>query len=537
MKKILIIVSIFGGSIFLPSCQDFLEEELVSDVSSDTYFDDAEGFNAAVNASYSFLRDFYAREQGASFTVFGTDLYTQGNDGDRKGVNSYDARLNATETFLGDIWSDHYRAINQINAVIDLSEEIVDEDLDQETRDQRVAEVHFLRALFYFNLVRLFGDVHLTLEQTEGVETEANRTPASEIYSQAIIPDLEAAIATLPATQSDYGRATKPAAEHLLSLVLLTRGYQDYAAADDFQRAANLADNVINAYNFSLLENFGNVFSQDNQINPEVIWSVQYTEDPLTNGGGNHMHLYFLMEYDKLPGMTRDVENGRPWKRFKPTTFLLDLWDRDIDVRYEQSFKHAFYANNPGNLPEGVELGDTAVYMPGEEVSQEFRDNKPYMIVTPSEYTTRVYLTLSKFLDNKRPDRQAVQGSRDWIMMRLADTYLLAAEAYINLGQPETAAERINAVRVRAARPEQEEAMMITAADATLDFLLDERGRELVGEMHRWFDLTRTNTLIERVNAYNPDASGNAQEFHRLRPIPQNQLDRTAGGYAQNPGY
>ena len=122
-------------------------------------------------------------------------------------------------------------------------------------------------------------------------------------------------------------------------------------------------------------------------------------------------------------------------------------------------------------------------------------------------------------------------------MMRLADTYLLAAEAYINLGQPETAAERINAVRVRAARPEQEEAMKITAAEATIDFLLDERGRELVGEMHRWFDLTRTNTLIERVNANNPDATGNIQPFHRLRPIPQNQLDRTAGGYAQNSGY
>ena len=386
MKKIFITLITFAGMTLLPSCQDFLEEELVSDVSAETYFVNEQGFEAAVNAAYSFLRDFYAREEGATYTVFGTDLYTQGNDGDRKGVNAYDTRLNANEEFLGGVWRDHYRAINQINAITTNFAANI-EGLDPAVRDQRVAEVRFLRAIFYFNLVRLFGDVHLTLEETEGIETEANRTSASEIYSQAIIPDLEAAIATLPTTQDDYGRATQPAAKHLLSLVLLTRGYQDYAASDDFARAAALADEVISDYDFALLESFENVFRQDNQLNPEVIWSVQYTEDVLTNSSGNRMHLYFLMEYDKLPGMTRDVENGRPWKRFRPTSFLLNLWDRDIDVRYEQSFKHAFYANNPGNLPEGVEIGDTAVYMPGEEVSQEFRGQQAVLDYHPQ----RVY--------------------------------------------------------------------------------------------------------------------------------------------------
>ena len=79
--------------------------------------------------------------------------------------------------------------------------------------------------------------------------------------------------------------------------------------------------------------------------------------------------------------------------------------------------------------------------------------------------------------------------------------------------------------------------MQITATDVDLDFLLDERGRELFGEGHRWWDLVRTGKLVERVRLHNEQAAGNIQDYHTLRPIPQNQIDRTVGGYAQNPGY
>lgn len=524
------------GVILLPSCESFLEEELVSDVSASSYYVTEKGFEDAVNATYSPLRAYYAREMGASLTVFGTDTYRNGADGSHKGINQYDSRLNARdEAYFRDLWQSNYRAINQANAVIRRAEEI--EELPTELKTSRIAEVRFLRAVYYFDLVRTYGDIHLTLEETIGVETEATRTAASEVYSQAIIPDLEFAIANLPAVQEDYGRATQPAAKQLLSKVLLTRGYKSYAQSDDFSRAAELAESVINDYDFALLENFSAVFDQSAQLHSEVIWGVQYTTDPLINGPGNNMHLYFLMEYDVLPGMTRTTDNGRPWKRFWPTDFLLGLWNRDMDVRYEQSFKQAFYANNPGSLPEGVNIGDTAVYLPGEEVSQEFRDSKPYLIITPSEYTEKLFPTLSKFLDPNRPDRQAEAGSRDWMIMRLAETYLIAAEAHINMGNKEEAAEHINVVRRRAAREGMEEAMEVTAAEVDIDYLLDERARELVGEMHRWFDLTRTGTLVDRVRAHNPQAAPNIQEFHNLRPIPQDQIDRTEGTFGQNEGY
>jgi hypothetical protein len=121
--------------------------------------------------------------------------------------------------------------------------------------------------------------------------------------------------------------------------------------------------------------------------------------------------------------------------------------------------------------------------------------------------------------------------------MRLGDTYLLRAEARLQQGDTEGAAEDINVIRRRGAVDPQEDDLMIDASMVDLDFLLDERARELVGEGHRWFDLTRTGTLVERVREYNPQGGPNIQPHHVVRPIPQDQIDRTQGGYPQNDGY
>ena len=134
------------------------------------------------------------------------------------------------------------------------------------------------------------------------------------------------------------------------------------------------------------------------------------------------------------------------------------------------------------------------------------------------------------------PNRQH-EGQWDFYLMRLGDAYLLRAEAHLKQSNVAGAAEDINVIRRRAAWPGQETAMEITPAEVTLDFILDERARELAGEGHRWFDLNRTGTLLERVRLYNPDAAANIQEYHRLRPIPLEQIDRTQGDYPQNPGY
>ncbi|MEM6842645.1 MAG: RagB/SusD family nutrient uptake outer membrane protein [Bacteroidota bacterium] len=566
MKFKISIITLAIVAFFGQSCEDYLEEELVSDVSAGSYYTTVQGFEDAVRATYSWMKPFYGVERGFTMTVFGTDVHTNGADGGHKPINFYDTELNAEQNMMRDTWRDFYRGINQANAVINRAEGI--EGLDEEVKNQRFAEVRFLRALYYFNLVRFFGDLHLTLEETEGVEIEARRDPASEVYAQAIIPDLEFAVNTLPATQNDQGRATKPAAEFLLAKALLTRSYQPFGDGNDLARAEALLTSVIDNYGFQLADNYLDLWGLDTlavpvnigsaEDNPEIIFAVQNSKQQVDEGldnQGHRGHLYFLMEYDKLPGMTRDTENGRPWKRFRPTEYQLSLWNRTIDRRYDETYKHVWFSNSEGNIPTDeagnrlYELGDTAVFIPGPMEADRWdgaaKQSVPYVVITPEPqfdgdnrfYNEIWYPTLTKFIDNTRPNRQHTQGQRDFYLMRLGEAYLLRAEARIQQGNAGGAAEDINVIRRRAAWDGMEAEMEITPAEATLDFLLEERAREMDGEGHRWFTLTRTGTLVERVRAHNPQGAPNIQDYHILRPIPQEQIDRTFGGYPQNSGY
>ena len=547
---------------FSQSCEDYLEENLVSGVSAGSFYITPSGFEAAVAATYAELKPFYGQERGFTTTVFGTDLYTNGRGGSHKMLNFYDGAFSPAEPMIRDTWRDFYRGINQANAVINRSTSLTN--VSEQLKSQRIAEVRFLRALYYFNLVRFFGDIHLSLEETVGVEITAERTPAGQIYLEAIIPDLEYAIENLPAVQPEYGRVTKPAAQFLLAQVYLTRSYQQFGNGDsDAREVTTLISSVINDYNFSLLSDYGSLWDINNEKNPEVIFAVQNNKnqvDEQLDTFGHRGHLFFLMEYDIVPGMRRDTENGRPWIRFKPTAFLLSLWDREVDSRYDKSCKHVWYSNNVASIPRWTSndasngyvsanlvgqpkfsLGDTAIFLPGPGKNSEWTADKigkaPYFVVTERIYDERYYPTLKKWIDPTRPNRQHVEGQRDHPLMRLAEAHLLRAEANIILGNLTGAAEDINAVRRRGAWPGMESEIQINSSEVSLDFLLDERARELVGEGQRWFDLARTGKLIERVRLHNPEGKLNIQEFHILRPIPLEQIDRTEGGYRQNCGY
>lgn len=560
MKSRLIILTVLMAAFVSQSCEKFLEEELVSDVSASSYYTTASGFQDAVNATYSYTKFLYGPERGFTLATFGTDTYRNGADGGRKALNRYDGGLNPDQSYFRDYWNRSYQGINQANAVINRSKDLP---IDDALKNARIAEVRFLRGLYYYVLVRTFGDVHLSLEETQGVEIEANRTSQSEIYSQAIIPDLEFAISNLPDEQDDYGRATKPAAEFLLAEALLTRSYKSFADGGDATRAESLFSNVINNYGFKLLDNYADLWDINNQKNEEIVFNIINSKaqvDQGIDGEGHRGHLYFLMEYDVRPGMTRDITNGRPWKRFRPTNFLLDLWDRNNDARYDHTFKHAWISNNAGNIPVWTSeeaaaghvdaglvgqpkfaVGDTAIFIPGPGADAKWDADRQakarYMVITRDEYTLKLFPSMNKWIDATRPDRQKTQGQRDYVLMRLGNAHLLRAEARLKQGNSAGAAEDINLVRRRGAWPGKEDAVVITGGDVTLDFILDERARELVGEGVRWYDLVRTGKLVERVRLHNEDGAPNVQDFHNFRPIPQTQIDRTQGGYEQNCGY
>ena len=551
MKKFRFLLSFLAIAAFT-NCEDYLDENNIANVTASGYYTTAAGLEDAVRATYGIMKEYYGPEIGWTMGVFGTDTYRAGADGSHKYMARYASGHNSEARYMRDTWRIFYEQVNQANAVIARADGVTD--MDASLKTKRIAEARFLRALAYFNLTRHYGDIHLTLEETEGVEIEANKTSASEIYSQAIVPDLEFAIANLDENPSDYGRASVPAAQFLLAKALMTRSYTSFAGGSDAASAESLMTSVINNPRFEILDKFGDLWLIGNEANKEFVWTIQNSKsqvDEGLDGYGHRGHLYFLMEYDKKPAMTRDTENGRPWKRFRPTPFLMSLWDRTMDRRYDETFKHVWYANvgndgGPNGVP--VKIGDTALFIPGPGVDKNGVDQDGYWnsakqksvnyeVYTSDEWDQRTFPSLNKWIDNTRPNRQHTQGQRDYVLMRLADAYLIRAEARLKQGNTAGAASDINVIRTRAAWDGKEADMQITAADVDIDMILDERARELVGENHRWFDLTRMGKLVERVRLYNSDGKDNIQPHHVVRPIPLSQIDRTSGGYPQNPGY
>jgi starch-binding outer membrane protein, SusD/RagB family len=559
------------------SCgKDVLQEDVISLIGND-YLTTAKGFNDAVNAAYSTLRSYYGSQQGLTMTEYGTDIYATGADGGYKGFHLYDGQLNSSIDWLANVWNEMYRGINTCNAVIARAATIPG--ITDAVKAQRVAECKYLRGLYYFILFQQYGPVDLRLTETLLPTKTATRATDKAMFD-AIIADLEAALPLLEAKKAsaDYGRATKPACEHLLGYVYLTRNNTASKGATDLDKAITYLSDVVNGpYGFSLLSDYASVFDENNQVNNEIVFACQYTTDPTTNTpaidnngntGGNNLHLFFGMQYDVQVGMKRDVNYGRPFKRLRPTKYLIEtaFADKTNDSRFKKSFRDTWLCNNPatvtsfaldttkGTTKSGPKLyssitfkaGDTALFIPTYDMPPAERETKKYQVIVPGFATTggfyseAIFFTLTKFFDTKRPDLTYTHGSRDFFIFRLADTKLLLAEAYLLAGKRPEALVQINDVRRRAAFTGKEAAMLITDAQMDMNFIMEERARELAGEQMRWMDLKRWGKLVERVKLHNPQAATYIKDMHNVRPIPQTQIDLTDGGAAsfpQNVGY
>ncbi|MEI6948425.1 RagB/SusD family nutrient uptake outer membrane protein [Paraflavisolibacter sp. H34] len=543
IKKIVPFLLVVSASV---SCKKSLEEFNPSGATAESLFKTPEGFESGVNAAYTYNRNLYGKEEGYALLEMGTDIWTNAAFNGSTGVNGIfpQTPLTTYQGLISDnlwvntkMWQPCYAAINLVNTAL---KSINEAGLSATRKPVLEGELRFLRAWYYYHLVETFGNIHFTLEPTESMVTTANRTGAETVYNQ-IFADLDFAVANLPNTTADYGRATKPVAEAFLAKALLTRGRH--------QEASNYAKKVITDYGFRLLPNYADLWKMNNQKNAEVIWAVNYSTNLAFNAGSNLGHSLFLMEYNTLPGMLRDVENGFPNVRYMPTLHLLQAFNEQNDARYNASFKTVWYANQPdaSKRPPGMNLGDTAVLVSKKAIPAADRAGKKYTIYdvndvygangTPKDRFH--YVSLKKFDDPTRASATEPQSSRDVFVIRLAELYLVAAEAQFRLGKTDSAAYFINEVRKRAALPGREAAMQIAPTDVSLDFILDERARELAGEQVRWYDLKRTGKLVERVTAYNPDAKPNIKAFHVLRPIPQAQLDAVTNKkeFIQNDGY
>jgi hypothetical protein len=545
------------GILALAGCKDYLTEENLGGRTTETYYGTAQGFEDLVRSNYAPLRPLLTY---SGMFFLGTDIFTVANVGTTDAFNSYDNNLNSSNYDLDSYWKQAYYAIQLTNTTLLWSTQVTG--LDAARVATRAAEAKALRAYHYFLLTETFGDVPLVLTPLAQPTFGFTRTAEKDVYAQ-IIKDLTEAADVLPATTPDFGRVTKGMAQHLLAKVYLTRGYKSYGAGQaDFAKAGQLAETVINSGTYALSSNFASLFDPSNagfQVNPEVIFSVQYNPNVESNRysyinnptfliTGNGLQNLFNMEFQTYPTIGRSAYYNKSTLYISPTPFLYSLFDKTRDSRYQGTFATAIYAQIATG---GFAVGDTVIYFPDTPFSAARKAAKKYYVYNPDEYDVKTSFSprslpfAKKFREVGVPYSDDNKGVRDTYVFRLAETYLIASEAYLKAGDMAKAVQYYNVIRARAGKtgtnpatnqPYKEE---LKVTSVTIDNILDERARELFGEELRWYELKRTGKLLERGKLYNKELAkfNRLQSFNLLRPIPQTQIDLNRGEFPQNPGY
>ncbi|RZK61600.1 MAG: RagB/SusD family nutrient uptake outer membrane protein [Hymenobacter sp.] len=588
MKKSLFLLSGLAALLATTSCKkDFLEEDPRS-ILTPSFLGTPDGVQAGLTGTYSGLRNVFGNEEAEYMAVQGTDEFMRGIAANQ-GYEDYNrGLLNSTNSAATNQWGIMYRYINGANGVIQYATSV--QGIAPATVTQVVAEAKVLRAVYYFMLVQLYGDVPLQLTFVDVPTKDIKRAPVADVYT-AIIKDLTDALGGIADKPAQPGRVTRATALHVLSKVYLTRATSPAKQSGDYASAAQYATELLAnqaRYGVGLEANTADVFREGNENGKEVLMNVQFSQDATFSGqnafdptGANQTNFFFRSRYDLLPNLDRSTAYGRPYARFTPTPFLIGSYilpgetGRQVgttDTRWTNWWTTTWLANSPGLhvLTGGrvAALGDTAAQyynrelLPAERTRINSRAGGAYVVGTPANFTTQFSPVMNKYDDATRTGVNN-PSDRPLIVYRLADTYLIAAEANFYLGKLDDARGYLNTVRERAGAAGKKTQMDINNSQITIDFILDERARELCGEQMRWMDLVRTGKLYERVQKYVPalttrtappggtdtygsDAAknivaGNTPTQFLLRPIPQTEIDRTtgqpSGGITQNPGY
>lgn len=525
--------------IALSSCSGFLDEELKGSLAPDNTYTSSHGFEVGVTGLYEYARsewncwggegNSYSHGQATPYEVLqiGTDIAITGHNDAL--LKIFDNLSYTPEThFIKTFWEFGYGLITNANQILEYSEH---PDVAWDKPTDKVgfqAEARFFRAYGYRYLVYLYGDVPYVDKVERDFRLDFTRTPKAEVLGH-MIDDLKFAAENLPEDPDAVqpGRLTKWAALHLLSEVYLMAGMNAEAEV--------AAEQVINSHKFELMKErfgthtkeagdvFSDLFKENNQNrntsgNKEAIWVMQLEYNVI--GGGDESEDWtkraWVPKYWQITGFQiADSLGGRglaqlaalPWWIGDDSHFF-----EDGDIRNsEYNIKRHWYYNNPETDKYGQEC----------PITQETWE------------AGRLCPAITKFFYGviERGGGEGYGGNtKDRMKFRLAETYLLLAEARMNQGDTQGAADAINEVRRRA------HASDISAADVTKDFLADERIRELVGEELRRFTLSRLGILKERSNKYNPRVV--MEDKHLLWPIPQNVIDSNTGAeFPQNPGW
>ena len=588
------------------SCNDeaFLEEKVYSTLLTDTWYGSQEGIKQGIAGLYTLLRQrwYWGQENQDEIGIWlgglGTDIAYHGeNPNNNRFLCDFETYLVASGDPGGTIshhWRYSFELVSRANYLIDACEKLPETKWKRPgQKEEYIAEAKFFRAWAYRNLTSFYGKVPVIVAPITSVKVDFQRDPLETAYA-LMETDLKTAIADLPqrGAEEGTGRITKGAAWQLLCEVYLA----EHKYPDAVQAANTLIDGTL-GYKLMTARfggknsvwGSGDVFwdlhadgNQFSSANTEGIWVMGFPYK-IEDSNSNHRagrcwgNAYFRLDHtpdmpktgaakadwdpfygeqrsggEALPGGFNGYSDtlGRGVSWIHPTNLTSyyiwkDNWDNDYrNARH--MIKRDFYYDNPRSIFDGkrLSLDDYAAYgwydasVVGSSVRDRRNDSCQYIFP----------FFLKKFDPCNVKTNPGTSGNgdsfKDIYIMRLAETYLSRAEAYIGMGQEQKAIDDINVVRKRSNAKEVTIAEAEAYSGTVLDFLLDERARELYSEECRHFVLRRTGTLVDRVKKYNnnpakPAGSGqNIKDKHILWPIPQSEMDlNIENKWEQNPNY
>ncbi len=509
MKNLKYLFLLIGFS--MVSCSDLIEQP-VGLLAPEGFFKTTDDIQVAVDGAFTHAinEKFWGRKLSIAL-MLRSDMVNLQSDQTRR-VEHNDFTTLGSNGMISEFWLKTYQGIAGANLAIAGAEDV---DVDVATKNPVTAQAYFIRAFYYFHLVRQFGAVpYLDAPVTDAEAAGSiSRTPADQVYAN-IIADLEFAKQWLPDTQSSRAIPAKSAASSYLALVYLTMG--------EYQNAYNEAKEVIDnagTYDLALDPNFQNLFDA-NAIDgsKEPIFALDYNNFEAPNNA-----------YDQIAPMTGirgdDRNSGGGWSVAVPTLAVYDTWPAG-DYRRTVS------------LDEEASIGGTVVDYTQFDISgHQHAANQPYI----AKYTR---------LPGAFARGNARATSHNYSMMRYAEVLLIAAEAAVEIGNNAAAMNYMNEVRARArmggvtqtgAGAEVTVPPSAVPADitgmVTIDDVLEERRLELAFECKRWYDIARRKIGAEVFSASGLEGEKPAfTEDDYLMPLPADEIERNPN-IIQNPGY
>lgn len=533
--------------------KDILVESPPNFIASETLYTNFLGFDAGINGLYALVRQ---RDQGlAGGSSLTSDLFMLETDNlttnhSVSGFNSMSTSWGLgnipTAAFYSNTFIWLYQIINAANTIIDFAEKEQTNwsggpGSEEENKQFILANARAVRAWAYRHLTFLWGDVPLNLNVSKGsnIVTDWKRTSVTEVRDM-MIADWRFAFQHIP-VEPLPGRISKGAVGHYLT--------ETYLVANRLDSALYFANQVINQGEYRLItERYGvdkdkpgvpfmDMFKEGNtnraEGNTEALWVFQFEKQVVGGGENSIVKRHHLSRYNAIringvnPFQFTIERGGRGLGRNSMTKFAIDLYEADDDRGSEYALRKFFILRSseenapaPADvLPSGYAYGDTIYLNWDEDISSTKRGLANWPFSRKVEYVDPVNIS-------------GDEDFKDQIHLRLADTYLLKAEILFLQDKLEEAAETINVLRRRA------NARTISNSELSIDFILDERSRELILEEDRRYTLLRTKKWVERTKLYNHNGGQFVTNRDTLFPIPQVVIDANlTSKMEQNAGY